>query len=202
MVGSFTLTRLWCAKVNNRKIVLEIDNERLDLIVGGQDSPSYAWRTPCVFCTFTYCLFLCARNKPSWVANLCKFHVGKPRNAQNSEKGRSENAIKISLAPKRRRGRGGGVEGFLWCLTCWTIFSSPQIPRHNWSWRFNETPSPPPASQKVGGGGCCKKNQRTVMEDIAIPLTYPSQPCVYFSKSTLFSSPEEPAAISPRHEPK
>lgn len=41
------------------------------------------------------------------------------------------------------RGDGGGVEGFWWCLTCWTIFSSPQIPRHNRSWRCNETPSPP-----------------------------------------------------------
>ena len=52
------------------------------------------------------------------------------------------------------RGDGGGVEGFLWCLTCWTIFSSPQIPRHNRSWRCNETPSsPPPASQKVRGEG-------------------------------------------------
>ena len=151
MVGSFTLTRLWCAKVNNRKIVLEIDNERLDLIVGGQDSPSYAWRTPCVFCAFTYCLFLCARNKPSWLANLCKFRVGKPRNAQNSEKWRIENAIKIALAPKRR---GVGVEGFWWCLTCWTIFSSPQIPRHNRSWRCNETPSsPPPRLPKSERGG-------------------------------------------------
>lgn len=101
------------------------------------------------------------------------------------------------------RGDGGGVEGFWWCLTCWTIFSSPQIPRHNRSWRCNETPSsPPPPPKKWEGGGCCKKNQRTAMEDIAIPLTYPSQPCVYFSKSTLFSSPEEPAAISLRHEPK
>lgn len=53
------------------------------------------------------------------------------------------------------RGDGGGVEGFWWCLTCWTIFSSPQIPRHNRSWRCNETPSspPPPASQKVRGEG-------------------------------------------------
>ena len=39
------------------------------------------------------------------------------------------------------------------------------------------------------------------MEDIAIPLTDPSKPYVYFSKSTLFSSPEERAAIFPRYEP-
>lgn len=201
MVGSFTLTRLWCAKVNNRKIVLEIDNERLDLIVGGQDSPSYAWRTPCVFCAFTYCLFLCARNKPSWVANLCKFRVGKPRNAQNSEKWRIENAIKISLAPKRRRGRGGGV---LMVLNLLNYFFQP--PKSHVITDLEDVTKrpvpPPPPPKKWEGGGCCKKNQRTAMEDIAIPLTDPSQPCVYFSKSTLFSSPEVPAAISPRHEPK
>ena len=58
------------------------------------------------------------------------------------------------------RGDGGGVEGFWWCLTCWTIFSSPQIPLHNWSWRCNETPSPPPpASQKVGGGMLHEKSK-------------------------------------------